>query len=162
LFTIYEAINEGRTPDLSPVRPYRDYIEWSQKQDLNRAEQYWRARLGGFTKPTPLAGVVPGNRPIPKPDYDREGFVRLDYTRQVEYYPAATTAALGVLARQNNLTLNTLVQGAWALLLMRYNGSIDVLYGSITSARAAELAGLELTVGSLNNLLPTRVKAETA
>ncbi len=53
---IYQALSEGRDCRLEPVRPYRDYINWLQGQDLSKAEGFWRAALKGFAAPTPLLG----------------------------------------------------------------------------------------------------------
>src|SRR6185436_11435234 len=71
------------------------------------------------------------------------------------------TAGLQALAQQHQLTLNTLVQGAWALLLSRYSGEADVVFGVTVSGRPATLAGVETMVGLFINTLPARVKIPT-
>jgi non-ribosomal peptide synthetase component F len=71
---------------------------------------------------------------------------------------ATATVALQSLARQHQLTLNAVVQGAWALLLSRYSGEEDVVFGVATSGRPAELAGVESMVGLFLNALPLRVQ----
>ena len=68
-----------------------------------------------------------------------------------------TSAALQALARQNHLTLNTFVQGAWALLLSRYSGEEDVVFGATVSGRPTSLSGVEAMVGLFINTLPVRV-----
>jgi hypothetical protein len=144
---LYEAFCRGQALQLPLSRPYRDHIAWLQQQDLARAEAYWRVNLRGFTTHTPLMRCAPGNAPT---DDDR-------YIEESAFLPVATTTALRSLARQQHLTLNTLLQGAWALVLSRYSGANDVSFGSIVSGRPAELDGAEFIVGSLNNLLPVRV-----
>ena len=72
--------------------------------------------------------------------------------------PADTTTALQSLAREQKLTLNTLVQGAWALLLSRYSGEQDIVFGVTVSGRPAELSSVENMVGLFINTLPVRVK----
>jgi amino acid adenylation domain-containing protein/non-ribosomal peptide synthase protein (TIGR01720 family) len=144
---LYETFCRGQALQLPPSRPYRDDIAWLQQQDLARAEAFWRGNLRGFTTPTPLMRCAPGNAPT---HADR-------YVEESTFLPVATTTALRSLARQQHLTLNTLLQGAWALVLSRYSGADDVVFGSIVSGRPAELDGAEFIVGSLNNLLPVRV-----
>ena len=68
------------------------------------------------------------------------------------------TAALKALGRQHRLTLNTIVQGAWALLLGRYSGESDVVFGAAVSGRPAALPGVESTIGLFLNTLPLRVR----
>ncbi|MCP4656796.1 MAG: non-ribosomal peptide synthetase, partial [bacterium] len=71
---------------------------------------------------------------------------------------AETSSALRTLAQQRRLTLNTLVQGAWGLLLSRYTGERDVVFASTSSGRPAELPGVESMVGLFINTLPVRMK----
>src|SRR5205085_4975620 len=113
VFAHYEAFAQGRDLHLlAHPRPYEDYIEWLQQQDLARAEAFWRQALAGFTAPTPL-GVA---RPIGL-EAGTSG-----YAVQDVLIDPSTSAALQALARQHGLTLNTLVHRAWALLLSRYSG----------------------------------------
>jgi amino acid adenylation domain-containing protein len=145
LMTAYESLAQGQGPLLPPVRPYRDYINWLQKQDQATAEAFWRQQLQGFSAPTPL--VV--ERPQPGRQGYRETEVRLS---------AETTAALQQLARQHQVTLNTLFQAAYALLLHRYSGEEDILFGATVSGRPADLPGAESIIGLFINTLPVRVQ----
>ncbi|NLG50016.1 MAG: amino acid adenylation domain-containing protein, partial [Chloroflexi bacterium] len=139
----YEAFHQGRDLYLPPPRPYREYIAWLQRQDAAQAEAYWRGALQGITAPTPL--VVDGA-------YPRQG-----YAEEKGHLSAEVTAQLLMLARQRRLTLSTLVQGAWALLLGRYSGEEDVVLGATVSGRPPELPGVETMVGLFINTLPVRV-----
>ncbi|HEY0733775.1 MAG TPA: amino acid adenylation domain-containing protein, partial [Herpetosiphonaceae bacterium] len=147
VFATYEALLTGRALQYTPPRPYRDYIAWLQQQDLGQAEAFWRRTLAGVTAPTPLAV----DRLI-SPEQAAVG-----YARERHHLAAATTAALNALARQHGLTLNTVVQGAWALLLSRYSGEREVLFGATVAGRPAELTGVERMVGLFINTLPVRV-----
>src|SRR5262249_19828580 len=80
-----------------------------------------------------------------------------DYAEQLLQLSTALTAALGAFARQHHVTMNTLVQGAWALLLSRYSGEDDVLFGGTVSGRATAFPGVEAIVGLCINALPVRV-----
>src|SRR5262249_27022586 len=68
------------------------------------------------------------------------------------------TGALTRYGRQEGLTLNTLVQGAWGVLLGRLTGRDDVVFGITVSGRAGEIAGIESMVGLLINTLPLRLR----
>ena len=149
ILDIYEAIRRGCEPRPRPSRPFRDYVAWLQHRDEKRAESYWRRALSGVTVATPLGldGLAPYGR--------GSGEVALE--RQVRL-PAAVTTALQALARSRQLTLSTLIQGAWSLLLSRYSGVSDVLFGVTVSGRPPELPGVESMVGMFINVLPLRVE----
>jgi len=154
LLDCYEAACGGRENQLPPPRPYRDYIARLQQLDLAEAEAFWRKTLRGFTKPTPLMSRTPGNQP-------GEGD---EIAQQPLIMSAASTSALHALGRQHQLTVNTLLQGAWALLLARYTGENDVVFGTAVSGRSVDLPGIDVMIGPFNNFLPTRAQivAETS
>jgi amino acid adenylation domain-containing protein/non-ribosomal peptide synthase protein (TIGR01720 family) len=147
VFIFYEAFHSGDEPMLDQPPPYRDYIAWLERQNLADAEQFWRRSLAGFTAATPLVmGRSAGNEPIES------------YAEQTIQLSTATTAALQSLARQHQLTLNTVVQGAWAILLQRYSGERDVVFGATVSGRPPDLPGVEQMVGLFINTLPVRIR----
>ncbi|MFZ5918976.1 MAG: amino acid adenylation domain-containing protein [Chloroflexota bacterium] len=150
IFAFYETLRSGRELHLDPPRPFRDYIAWLRRQDMAEAEVFWRQTLQGFTAPTPLtvdryAGPAGDSTEV----YD-ELEIQLS---------AQTLDQLRAVAQQNQLTLNTLVQGAWALLLSRYSGEEVVVFGATVSGRPPELAGSEAMVGLFINTLPVRTHA---
>jgi amino acid adenylation domain-containing protein/thioester reductase-like protein len=147
-FEIYQALHQGTDLPLTRSRPYGDYITWLQQQDLSQAEAFWRQRLQGFTTPTPLSV----DRKLGSTSSEEER-----HAQQKIQLSQATTSALKSLAQQHQLTLNTLVQGAFALLLSRYSREEDVLFGATSSGRPADLAGAEDMVGLFINTLPVRV-----
>ncbi len=147
----YEATVRGVVADLPAPRPFRDYVAWGRRQDLARSEAYWRRTLAGHVAPTPL-GIGPG-RPAPAPGTAPFG------GRDAALDPSAT-AALRSFARSRGLTLATVVQGAWALVLARYAGRGDVVFGVTVSGRPAELEGVESMVGVFINTLPLRVAVD--
>ncbi len=142
----YEAISRGEELNLELSRPFRDYIAWLQRRDLAKAESFWRHRLKGYTAPVQLPAEV-----FPQ-SITREG----GHQRDLELSVTATKA-LQTLARQQRLTLYTLLQSAWALLLSRYSGSDDVVFGVTVSGRPTELTGVESMIGLFINTLPVRV-----
>ncbi len=143
MLTYYGALLQDTVPQLPPIRPYRDYIAWLQAQDLNIAADVWQTQLQGFTEPTPLPAARAG--------------ISQHYQQQKRSLSTALTTKLTTLARQHQLTLNTLIQGAWALLLNHYSGEEQVTYGSVVSGRPADLLGVETMVGLFINTLPVRV-----
>ncbi len=146
VFGEYDAAQNGVAFHPSASRPYRDHIVWLNRQSMPRAEAYWRRALAGFAAPTPLPEDAPAGADA-------------DFASVEERLSAETTAALEALCKEHRLTLNTLLQGSWALLLSLYSGEQDVLFGGIVSGRPAELDGVEAMVGLFINTLPIRVRA---
>src|SRR5262249_48657620 len=128
---------------------FRDYVGWLNRQADDHAEGYWRHALRGVSAATPLGVEYPrsGHRGVSgEAVAERETFLSPELT-----------ADLQALARSRRLTLSTLIQGAWALLLSRYSGQSDVLFGVTVSGRPPELSGVESMVGMFINVLPLRV-----
>lgn len=146
VFTIYAALVRGTVPSLPHVPPYHDYIAWLQQQDLGDVKRFWTEQLQGFTAPTSL--------PIDQPTLHAD---TAHYVQQEVTMDASTTESLRALARAHRLTLNTVLQGAWALIVSRYSGEEDVLYGTTVSGRPAALRGVEQMIGPFINTLPVRV-----
>ncbi|WP_426134158.1 non-ribosomal peptide synthase/polyketide synthase [Pseudomonas sp. PWP3-1b2] len=131
----------GETPARAGGR-YRDYIAWLQRQDGQLSEHFWKAQLAPLQTPTRLARVAPG-----------EG----DERGHGDYFQTLDAKATGVLerfARQQKVTVNTLVQAAWLLLLQRYTGQEAVTFGATVAGRPADLPGIENQVGLFINTLP--------
>ncbi len=141
LFDLYAA----GADTLPAVRPFKDYLAWLAGQDRDAAEDAWRRRLSGV-EPCLLA---PGNEQPPA--------VPAQHVVSAE---AGLTGALEELARRLGVTVNTVVQGAWAVLLGWYTGRRDVVFGSTVSGRPAELPGVETMVGLFINTLPVRVDVD--
>ncbi|KYG05998.1 hypothetical protein BE21_37345, partial [Sorangium cellulosum] len=147
LFAYYEAACRREAIRLPSPRPYRDYIAWLGQQDLGRAEAFWRKALAGFDEPTPL----PAGR--------RNGAAAPALSQAVERrLSAAVTEALDQVARAGALTLSTLVEGAWAILLSRYCDRDDVVFGATVSGRSAGPERVDAMVGLFINTLPRRVR----
>ncbi len=137
---------------LAERRPYRDYLAWLRERDWAQAEQHWRERLGGLTEATPL----PWDRePCESHHAESSQAVRVTV-------PAVATRALEDFAKTAGLTLNTLVQGAWALLLNRQAGCDEVVFGTTVSGRPPELPGSSTMTGLFIATLPTRAAMPAA
>ncbi|EAU68580.1 condensation domain protein [Stigmatella aurantiaca DW4/3-1] len=142
-----EFVDGGAEALPPPARPYRDYISWLQEQDPARAESFWRETLKGFDQPTPLPFAEHQDSKPSAGDVQPEVIWRV---------PRELMARLGGFAKNHRLTLNTLIQGAWTLVLARTAGTDDVVFGVTVSGRPAELAGAESIVGLFINTVPLR------
>ncbi|MDF0674710.1 MAG: amino acid adenylation domain-containing protein [Nitrospira sp.] len=149
LFACYAFFKGGPDPGEPQSQPYRNYVDWIVSQDQTAAEQYWRKTLAGITSTTPL----PTDRSPDGAQSDAGyGMHRLTIS-------AVRTSALHEYASRERITVNTLVQGAWALLLSRYCGEEDVLFGTTVSGRSADISGIETMLGLFINTLPLRITA---
>jgi hypothetical protein len=150
----HEALRRGAPPELRDRPPMRDYVAWTARQELTAATEFWGRELrGAAPAPFPLA---------PAGEEIAAGSARhLAHSHQAAL-PIALTAALASQARRHDLTLYTLVQAAWTLVLRSRTGSDDVLFGNALSGRPAELAGAEHIVGYCTLHLPVRVRVASA
>ncbi|HEX4494607.1 MAG TPA: amino acid adenylation domain-containing protein [Thermoanaerobaculia bacterium] len=153
LAAVYPALREERPATLPPARPFSEYIGWLRSQDLSRAEPFWREELAGFAAPNSLGILGTTSRGMERDSGDTEHGIRL--SRKV-------TSRLQALAAQHKLTLPAITLGAWALLVSRYSGQEDVVFGSAVSGRPAALPGVETMVGMFINTLPVRVRVNGA
>ncbi|PSL53321.1 non-ribosomal peptide synthase protein (TIGR01720 family)/amino acid adenylation domain-containing protein [Saccharothrix carnea] len=142
----YAAIVGGTPPEPVSRRPFRDYLRWLDAQDGQEAERHWREVLAGFSAPTAL--------PYDRQPTESHATESSDAVRLV--LSVEESQRLKRAARGNGLTVSTVLQGAWALLLSRYSGEQDVVFGTTVSGRPAELAGVESMVGMFINTVPTR------
>ncbi len=148
-------------------RPYRDYIGWLVRRDQVVSQRVWRQHLAGLPGPTLLsAGLGGGDAGRGRADRSKHGSVESDRTglpRRTELRLGAdTTARLVDGARARGITVNTLTQLAWALVLSRLTDCDDVAFGVTVSGRPAELAGVETMVGLFINTVPLRVRLDAA
>ncbi|MEU4743082.1 amino acid adenylation domain-containing protein [Actinosynnema sp. NPDC023658] len=136
----YRSITTGTPARLAARRPFRDYLRWLAAQDRAEAEAHWRSVLSDVDGPTPL----PFDR-APAQAHRAEASASVRFSLDLDD-----------AVQRAGLTVNTVVQGAWALLLSRACGEADVVFGTTVSGRPAELAGVESVIGMLINTVPTR------
>ncbi|WP_165968135.1 non-ribosomal peptide synthetase [Saccharopolyspora elongata] len=142
LFTLYER--RGDDGDLPMPRRYRDFLAWLSNRDRDAALGAWREALEGVEPLLLGAG-------------DRVPVVPQRFSLEL---PEELTAGLVEWARACGLTLNTVVQGAWALLLSRWTGRGDVVFGSTVSGRPPELPEVDSMLGLFINTIPVRVRLD--
>jgi non-ribosomal peptide synthase protein (TIGR01720 family) len=142
VLSLYQTLVAGREAGAGRAPLYRDYIAWLRDQDMAAAETYWRSKLAGRATTT-LANKVA----------DANGH-EVKYAAHHSKLSTDATRALQQLARQNKLTLSTIVQSAWALVLGHRTRTEEVVFGVTTAGRPAGLPGVEEMVGLFINTLP--------
>ncbi|MCY8738150.1 condensation domain-containing protein, partial [Bacillus haynesii] len=148
LLTIYEMKRKGQNHQLEDPRPYSDYIKWLEDQDKEEAQSYWERYLSGYDQKNSL----------PKLRTPSEtGFKRREKTIKCS---KELTDRLIKLANQNHVTINTVLQSIWGVILAKYNNSEDVVFGTVVSGRDAEVEGIEKMVGVFINTIPTRIRLD--
>ena len=136
------------TPLPSGVVPqYQQFIRWLSHQPKDVAETFWSDYLKGFGAPN----VFPQMKTVPL-DISTRG----KWKEEVIEWDGDKLGRLNAIAHEHHLTLNTIVQGVWAILLSRYSRESDVVFGTTVSGRPTELPGVEHTVGIFINTLPLR------
>jgi mycobactin peptide synthetase MbtF len=147
MVALYGAGGDVRT--LPEPRPYRDYIGWLASRDPAVSEQVWREHLADLPGPTLLSAALAGD--IRGSGLPRRTELRTD---------RAATARLSDGARSRGITVNTLMQMAWALVLSRLVDRDDVVFGVTVSGRPPELSGVETMIGLFINTIPMRVRID--
>ena len=138
----YQALVRGGDPLLPARRPYRDFVAWLEAQDQDQAVEHWEGLLDGVDAPTPLQLGEPTGE---------TGQATVDRCLSEEL-----STAVADLARQQRVTLNTVVRAAWSLLLGRYSSTDDVIFGATVAGRPVDLAGVEGIVGLFITTIPVR------
>ncbi|SHI03461.1 non-ribosomal peptide synthase domain TIGR01720/amino acid adenylation domain-containing protein [Chryseolinea serpens] len=150
LLEIYKAGALGQSPALPAPSQFGEYLTWLQDRDVQSGMTFWKNYLQGFTGAT----AIPRTAEPTTAD-------RLDASRYKDLklnLGAELTAGLQRVGRESQVTLNTLFQVAWGLLLKQYNNSDDVVFGTVVSGRAADIAGVESMVGLFINTVPNRIR----
>ncbi|KAA6451959.1 non-ribosomal peptide synthetase [Bacillus swezeyi] len=149
VFETYFAILERRKPKRAAVTPYSRYIEWLDEQDHKQAAAYWRDYLDGYEGQTVLLKEQPSNQ--------AKGYEKGEHAFRLG---KELTEEIKRAANRHQVTVNTWIQTAWGLLLQRYNGNHDVVFGTVVSGRPADIPGIESMVGLFINTIPVRIDTQ--
>ncbi len=141
----YEALATGESIAPKEEDRYEDYIRYIDHREREDDERYWRKHLSGMEGPTLL--------PFIKAFTKRNKGVGV-YKASLLKVNGNLTEKVGKYAQRYRVTVNTVMQGVWALLLHRYTGQSDIVYGVTVSGRPEGLAGVENRVGVYINTLP--------
>ncbi|MEV5832056.1 amino acid adenylation domain-containing protein [Nocardia sp. NPDC052112] len=138
---------DGDAAMLPEVRPYRDFLAWMAGQDPAAALDAWARAFDGAAEPTLVAQADPGRR------YTESRDVLGELTEE-------QTTALTSIARARGVTLNTVIQLAWAIMLGTLTSRDDVTFGAVVSGRSPRITGIESMIGLFINTVPVRVRLE--
>lgn len=141
----YQRLRDGEPVAAKPGPAFRPYIEWQQSLDLEGADKFWADRLQGLAGPTPLLE-----------DAQALGGAFNGYGEEELRLSEEVTFALREVAKRYDITLNTIVMGVWGLLLSRYSGEQDVLFGATKTSRRGSIAAADAVVGLFLNTVPVR------
>lgn len=150
VFRCYAVRTSAQTCTLPQPRQYRDYIAWLSSRHADESAPFWAGYLRDFTARTSL------RTPRVAETYNQSPFHRTLEARLDD----GQTTSLNATARSLRVTLNTLMLGAWALLMQRYSGEDDIVFGTTVAGRPAELPNIESCVGLFINTLPLRVQLQ--
>ncbi|MBE3649276.1 non-ribosomal peptide synthetase [Paenibacillus polymyxa] len=149
VFESYAALQEGRVPDLAPAVPYSRFIEWLEAQDRKAATDYWSSYLSGYEQQTALPAVKSGRK--------SGGYTASDW---VTVFERKLTLRVEETAKRYQVTMNTLLQTVWGIVLQKYNNHRDVVFGSVVSGRPSDIIGVEGIIGLFINTIPVRILSE--
>ncbi|WP_312653312.1 non-ribosomal peptide synthetase [Aminipila sp.] len=148
-FTIYHNLKYDKNIILPPVYSYSNYINWLLNQNKEEGITYWKKYLESYKAPT----GIPTFKAIREGALYERAEMSFSFdeelTKKIEYY-----------ARKLQVTVSTVLQAAWAVLLQRYNDTDDVVFGNVVAGRPSEISGIESMVGLFINTVPIRVKWE--
>lgn len=155
VFRVCDALHAGEECQLEPPAPYADFLTWLQQKDWSSAETYWRSILHGFTNCTRIAVDR-------SPHFESNPAADTSFSRHQIFVSDMLTSQLVELAKSLDVTINTLIQGAWGLLLARYSGEDDVVFGATRACRHSNVPQATNTVGMFINTLPVRIQLQAA
>jgi len=144
----YRRLYKGLELEYAEKTKFKEYIKWNQAQDRAAQKNYWKKYLEGYSQKI----SIPRKKSIQK-NSDKMGKYQIEIDK-------ATTDAIEVFCRSEKTTMANLLNIAWGLLLQRYNNTDDVVFGITISGRAAEINGIDNTVGLFINTIPLRIKLE--
>lgn len=150
VWAYYNAFLRGETAVLPTPTPYREYITWLRQQDDSDAQAFWQTYLADFVEATP----IPLGDRLSQAVYSANE----DYAEQSLTLPPDVWAALQSLLTKESITYNNFMQAIWGILLNRYSGEDDVLFGTVVHGRPVALPQFERMVGLFINVLPVRLQ----
>jgi amino acid adenylation domain-containing protein/non-ribosomal peptide synthase protein (TIGR01720 family) len=161
---------EGRK-QVGPPGRYREFIAWLQTRDQDASVAWWRAQTAHFDGPTLLASALPKPQAVDDAaavssradSPESTSTARAEsHASTLQIWDAERTAQLSAFAKARHVTLNTLVQAAWLVLLQRYTGQRTVSFGATVAGRPEALAGADRTLGLFINTIPVIARPQAS
>jgi hypothetical protein len=144
---VYQVLLNNEKTNLPPATPFKNYIEWLSRQDKVTAKNHWRKYLAGYEDGF---GLNKFKKHTSGSQYENKD---LKFLIDVN-----TSSCLKQISSQNNVTLNTIIQAVWGILLCKYNNTKDLVFGTVVSGRPADIDDIEHLVGLFINTIPTRIR----
>jgi len=151
-FEIYNSLLSNRENRLPKLPPYKTYIQWLEKQDKETSKDYWKTYLQSYEETAVIPRLIAKvEEPANSPQEYKDEHYQVLFDRE-------TTSALNRITAKNHVTINVITQTLWGIILGKYNGSEDVVFGAVVSGRPFELKGVESMVGLFINTIPVRIR----
>lgn len=147
---IYQSLNSSQAIRLEPPASLSSYIDWLANQNWSRIKKKWKNYLSQLISPTDLFCLKHTNTASP-----------IDYSQYTVEFSKKTFSTIMQFCSGNQLTLSTILQSIWGLLLSYYNQSNDVVFGVTVSIRPKDLKDAESLVGPLINTIPLRLRLDS-
>ncbi|MCU0287781.1 MAG: condensation domain-containing protein, partial [Acidobacteria bacterium] len=144
-FKVYHSLSQGISIKLPEKTSFKEFIKWSQDQDKNKQEQFWREYLEGLDETTELS--------IKKKNAKLQGTDEYSINLEMEL-----STKINAYIKSNHVTLASFFYSVWGLLLQKYTGSKDTIFGTTVSGRSVPIKGIEEMVGLFINTIPLRIK----
>jgi amino acid adenylation domain-containing protein/non-ribosomal peptide synthase protein (TIGR01720 family) len=147
LLDMYQRRLHQQTIPMEPVTGYSEYIRWLGRQDQDEAVNYWRRYLEGYEQVTSLAIS-------PAASSASDGYQKSETSLTLS---SQQTSSLHALAKKYQVTLNSVIQSIWGVLLHNYHDTNDIAFGAVVSGRSSAIRGVEHIVGLFINTIPVRI-----
>ncbi len=156
-FSFYQQLEKRKMEEVVPAKPYSEYIRWLERQDKDEGIRYWEKYLEGYNQPAVLTNFARASHS----DTYNSTYPGGNYIQQYYHFELddALTKSVEQMAQKNEVTVNTILQTTWGILLQRYNNTDDVVYGATVSGRPPEIEGIETMVGLFINAIPIRIRS---
>lgn len=143
----FEDVYQIMLEEKSGIASYSQYIEWLKKQDQASGMAYWNKLLMHYSGGSE---IMPLHRPRSAKD---------EMNEEVFSMTSSETNKIKAYTAENNITVSTLLETAWGIILQKYNRSSDIVFGKVVSGRNAAIQGIEHAVGLFINTVPVRINA---
>ncbi len=148
LMHIYRSLIRGESIRLTPAIPFRNYVKLLEKQDKDEGLKYWQHYLEGYEQPV---SVPKFRKPTGDGKYKMKEYAFM--------FDEELSVGINKIASENQVTINTVFQVLWGLLLQKYNNTDDAVFGTVVSGRPSEIEGIENMIGLFINAVPVRIKS---
>lgn len=142
-FSYYDASVNSTPVELTAITTQKAYKNWLKNLDTTKAEEFWQHQFEGF-KISPL--------------FQKETTLNQEQSSETfnTKFSFDTSSALRQVAKSYKITLNTLFQGIWALVLAKYFNHTDIVFGNTVSGRSIPFPNIDKMAGMFANILPVR------